>query len=263
MFQKIRYLLGKVKTRPIFVIGCGRSGTHWVGRTLKGHPEIRATFEANPMFRWSTQMALDRSSEEKLLGRLLFAYGCQLFLSAPRHFLAKDHPNIWIAEALKQAFPGALFLAIERHPLATVASMLRHRGVAGWHHRWRDFPVPNRFLGISADLAEHYDELPRAAQCAHRWLAHHRRLRQLQDVLGDDLLTIQYEELAQNPAAAAHNMRTFLRLQSSIPAPEVKIDSLDKWKQQLTPAQISQIAGVVGNAPDELAQRENDRRAAA
>ena len=181
MFHKLRYLLGKCQTRPIFVIGTGRSGTHWLAGTLKTHREIRATIEVKPMFRWATQMALDASTQPRLLPKLIFAYRRQLFYSAPRLYLDKSHPNIWLAEPLKAAFPTAQFLAIERNPYATVASMLRHRGVAAWHQRWRDFPVPNRFLGISEELAEHYDELPLAARCAHRWLANRQRIVELDD----------------------------------------------------------------------------------
>jgi len=263
MFAKARYLLGKLPTRPIFVIGTGRSGTHWLGRTLKNHPEIRATFEAKPMFRWSTQMALDPGTEDRLLGRLIFAYRCQLFLSAPRHYLAKSHPNIWIAEHLKRAFPRALFLAIERNPFATVASMLRHRGVAGWHHRWRDFPVPNRFLGITTELAQRYDELPLPARCAHRWLAHHERLEKLQPILGDDLLRVQYEELARRPAETMRRVQSFLKLQTPIALPDVQADSLEKWRQQLTPNQVSQIAGVVGFSRTNTNETSGPQRAAA
>ncbi len=42
--DKARYLLGHARTYPIYVIGTGRSGTHWLGYSLKDHPEIRATF---------------------------------------------------------------------------------------------------------------------------------------------------------------------------------------------------------------------------
>ena len=245
MIHKIRYLLGKCTTRPVFVIGTGRSGTHWLANTLRTHHEIRATIEVKPMFRWATQMALDATTEKQLLPKLIFAYRWQLFLSSPRLYLDKTHPNIWLAEHLHAAFPEALFLGIERDPFATVASMLRHRGVAGWHQRWRDFPVPNRFLGITSELAEYYDELSLAQQCAHRWLAHHRRLRELRGVLGACVQVIQYEDLANTKTATTERLRVFLGLQSPISQPEVASESLHKWRKQLTAKQIEEIGGVV------------------
>ena len=129
MIHKIRCLMGDRNTRPVFIVGTGRSGTHWLANTLKTHREIRATIEAKPMFRWATQMALDATTEKQLLPKLIIAYRWQLFLSSPRLYLDKTHPNIWLAEPLQQAFPDALFLGIERDPFATVASMLRHREI--------------------------------------------------------------------------------------------------------------------------------------
>ena len=98
MIEKLKYILGVSATRPVFVIGTGRSGTHWLGYSLKDHPEIRATIEVQPMFRWSIRMAIDPALEKQLFGRLVLAYKWQLFKSAPRLYLDKTHPNIWIAE---------------------------------------------------------------------------------------------------------------------------------------------------------------------
>ena len=49
MISKIRFLFCKVFSRPIFVIGTGRSGTHWIGYILAAHPDIRATIEVSPI----------------------------------------------------------------------------------------------------------------------------------------------------------------------------------------------------------------------
>lgn len=98
MLNKTKYLLGISATRPVFVIGTGRFGTHWLGYALGNHPEVRATVEVEPMFGLSTRMALNPTLEGKLFRRLVMAYRWQLFKSAPRLYLDKSHPNIWIAE---------------------------------------------------------------------------------------------------------------------------------------------------------------------
>ena len=110
MIAKLKYILGASTTRPVFVIGTGRSGTHWLGYSLGNHPEVRATVEVEPMFGLSKRMALNPALEGELLGRLIKAYKWQLFKSSPRLYLDKSHPNIWIAEKLKKAFPQALFI---------------------------------------------------------------------------------------------------------------------------------------------------------
>ena len=249
MLAQLKHLLGISPTRPVFVIGTGRSGTHWLGYSLGDHPEVRATIEIQPMFGWSTRMALNSKLERKLFGRLVLAYKWQLLKSAPRLYLDKTHPNIWIAEKLKKAFPKSLFVGIERNPYATVASMMKHKGVSAWHRRWREFPIPNRFLGITAELANTYDSIPLASQCAMRWLAHHDRMKELRSILGNDLIVIPYESFANDTETQIHGLQQFVGLKIPIPIPDVKTDSLHKWKEQLSNEQIVQIQNIVGFSP--------------
>ena len=252
MLEKLKYIFDPSTAIPVFVIGTGRSGTHWIGYSLGNHPEIRATIEQRPMFGWSTDMALNPTLEKSLFGRLVFAYKRQLFRSVPRLYLDKSHPNLWIAEKLKKAFPQALFVGIERDPYAVVASMLKHGGILAWHKRWREFPVPNRFLGITPETARTYDDLPIASQCAMRWVAHHDRMKELKGMLGDSLMVISYETFAHHTEQTIHELQLFLGLKTPIPIPDVKTDSLDKWKDQLSPAEIQQIQDIVGFPPDDI-----------
>ena len=252
MMEKLKYCLGISTTRPVFVIGTGRSGTHWLGYSLKGHPEIRVTIEAQPMFRLSTRMALNPTLETKLFGRLKLVYQWQLFRSAPQLYLDKSHPNIWIAERLKAAFPQSLFLAIQRNPYATVSSMMKHESVSAWHKRWREFPLPNRFLGITNDLAPTYDSIPFPSQCAMRWVAHRDRLNELRKSLGDDLFVISYEMFAHHTEDVLRELQQFLGLNSSIPIPQIRTDSLQKCKTSLTVREIEEIQRIVGYPPDTI-----------
>lgn len=232
-------------TRPVFVIGTGRSGTRWLGYSLGRHPEVRATIEVRPMFELSTRMALDPSLEQKLFGTLQLAYEQQIFKSTCPIYLDKSHPNIWIAGKLKKAFPDALFVGIERNPYATVASMIRDKDVSAWHKRWREFPIPNRFLGITAELAASYDSIPLPAQCSIRWLAHHRRMEVLEKTLGHDLLVIEYEKLVCCTREVLGQLQRFLQLSSPIPLPEVKPESVDRWRTQLNKRELEQIQGAI------------------
>lgn len=253
-YGKINALLGARSARPIFVVGTGRSGTHWLGHALESHPEIHATIEVDPMFKLVKKMALDAGKEPALFWRLAWNYRLQIMRAWPRLYLDKSHPNVWLAERLLASFPQARFLGIEREPYATVASMIRHKGVAAWHARWKEFPVPNRFLGIRAEEAAEYASYPLARQCAMRWLAHHRRLVDLQGKLGERLLVIAYEEFAHHTDDVLQRLERFLGLQQSLPRPEVKRESLDKWRSVLSADDIEQIRQVVGFAPDEAAR---------
>lgn len=232
--------------RKIFVIGTGRSGTHWLGHILEGHPDIHVTIERPPIFTWATEMALDPARKPALLPELIRAYRAEHEAVAPKHYADKSHPNIWHAEDLAAALPDAVFLGIRRNPLATVASMLKHAGVLQWQERWREFPVPNRFLGITAENRDAYGKMPTAARCALRWRSHWERLETLRDALGARLLVLDYEDLIRDAAAQLARLGGFLGLATPIPTPEVRTESLDRWRDELPPDVLRQIADVTG-----------------
>lgn len=240
---------GAVTSHKIFVIGTGRSGTHWLGDILQSHPGIHVTVEAPPIFRWVTDMALDPRRKTALMPKLVARYRHEHAAVAPRHYADKSHPNIWHAEELAAALPDALFIGIRRSPYATVASMLKHARVLAWHDRWRSFPVPNRFLGITSENHHGYDTLPLATRCALRWKSHAARMDELVGVLGDRLLVVGYERLIEETAAEMARLNAFLALDSPVPAPFIKAESLDRWSRELTADEQRQIEEVTGIAP--------------
>ncbi|MGH9585547.1 MAG: hypothetical protein ACRD3F_01235, partial [Acidobacteriaceae bacterium] len=118
--------------------------------------------------------------------------------------------------------------------------------------RWREFPVPNDFLGITKTDANIYEELPIAARCAMRWRSHRDQMSCLKLRLRGKIMVIQYESLFYDTAVILRNLEGFLNLSSAIPDPEIKISSLDKWKEQLTEVEIQQIESIVGFSPQSL-----------
>ncbi len=242
---------GRVNSLKIFVIGTGRSGTHWLGHILDSHPAISTTFEAEGIFEAVTEMALDPSKKPKLLPSLLHRYETEHARARPRHYADKSHPNLWIAEDLADAFREAVFIGIQRDAYATVASMLRHAGVTAWHDRWREFPLPNAFLGIRVEHAQTYDSLSHAAKCALRWKAHAERMQKMKAVLGRRLLVVSYESLVREPDVSVRSIQAFLGLERSFPAPAPLSESLGKWRLQLSNVDIDEIRSAVGHHPQE------------
>lgn len=234
-----------MSSRKVFVVGSGRSGTHWLGWTLDDHPDVRATIESPAIFRRVTEAALNPATAQRHLRYLRLRYTWEHLRSRPRHYVDKSHPNLWHVERLSTYFPEARFVAMRRGVYGTVASMLDHQGVMAWHHRWREFPVPNRFLGITSDNAASYGDLPLAGQCALRWKAHSDRIDQLAATMGDRLIVMEYERLAADYTGEAHRLWQFLELEPQPISIEVRTDSLDKWRERLTAADVEAIDAVV------------------
>lgn len=183
---------------PIFVLGTGRSGTHWVAWILEPHPELKTLIEKPPIFQWVTEMAINPMAEILLFPRLTHRYRLEAASAGSRRLLDKSHPNIWLAEALAEAFPNAQFLGVLRDVFGTVASSLRHDGVRYWAENWEEYPVPNRFLGVTEEGSEAYAKMSLAARCAVRWRAHLHRLDELEAKLGDRMIRLRYHELQTN-----------------------------------------------------------------
>jgi hypothetical protein len=243
-------MLGVSSTRPVFIIGSGRSGTHWLANTLATHPEVCSTIEIQPMFGLSQQMALNPFLRDTLFDQLASIYRQQLYGCHKSVYLDKSHPNIWIAEQLINEFSDALFLGIQRNPYATVASMLRHKGVLSWHQRWCEFPIPNAFLGITMDLADQYEEIPIAAKCALRWLAHSKRMNELRGSLGTQLLVTSYETFQKDTSNTIQGLQKFLGLSSPLAIPHIRQESLLNWQSQLSGEEQRQIQDIVGTSTD-------------
>lgn len=230
---------------PVFIIGTGRSGTHWLADTLKTHPELSVTYEVHPRFDWSTSMGLNPRLRDGLLPRLIRNYRLARRWAHPRRLVDKSHPNLWILEELRTAFRDARFLGIQRGVHATVASMIRCAPVNAWHARWREFPVPNLFLGIPQEMAPHYEGLSNPEKCTLRWLSHRDQLRRLNRNPGDHLLVVDYENLMDHVEATLAQIGSFLKLGSPLQVPVIKTESRTRWKEFLTPTDVARIDALI------------------
>jgi len=229
---------------PVFIIGTGRSGTNWLAQTLAGHPNIRATIEVEPMFGYSTRMALDPRLEDTGFEALVAEYKKQILISGDKLYVDKSHPNIWLVEKLIGAFPQARFINITRNIFATVASMMLHSGVLHWQETWRSFPIPNRFLGITEELAKVYDRLPLATQCGFRWKAHFLRAAHLVENYPDSVISIDYDDLVEHQNSVLVRIQNFLDLEFPIPSSKIDEKPLDKWTKQLSLEEVDQLTAI-------------------
>lgn len=234
--------------RVVFIVGTGRSGTHWLGWICESHPELAVTIERPPIFEWVTEAAIHPDRAARLLPKLVRRYTAEARLCEPRLYVDKSHPNLWLADELAAALPRAKFIGVRRGVHGTVASMLQHAGVLRWVQEWRRYPVPNRFLGITSAWAEHYEALSLPARCALRWKAHEAQLDALAARLGERFLSLTYEDIFADPPGELARIQAFLGLTRPFPLPEIKRASLDRWRDELSAADLADIDAVLATA---------------
>ncbi|WP_156291945.1 polysaccharide pyruvyl transferase family protein [Oceanobacillus salinisoli] len=245
-----KFIIDRYSPKKIFVLGSGRSGTHWLGYILETHPDIYVSVEKPIIFDKVTQMALNSDYQQILFPKVVDLYHNEHAKVFPKHYADKSHPNIWIAEKLAKAFPEALFIGIQRNPFGTIASMFKHQGVLNWHKKWKDFPIPNPFLGITKKNVHKYEQLSLAKKCAFRWDAHREKMNELKSTLGDRLHVVSYEALITDTQKELNLIQNFLKLEKPLPLPKVNKHSLDKWREQLTQRDILDIKEVTGYDPE-------------
>jgi len=178
----------------IFVIGCGRTGTHWLGRSLE-QSGLRVLWEDHATFQRSVELALYPSRRRRLLADHIAFYQTQSPMT-----VCKAHPNLFVARDLARAVPDAIFLYTHRDVRDTVRSMLHHRGTRRWAIEADLYPEADDFLGRSNPKL--YAELGVAGRCAMRVASHALEARSLHR-LGIDMLVHDYDAAVVDPEASA------------------------------------------------------------
>ena len=140
---------------PVFIIGCGRSGTTALGRTLGSHPAItyvnepRGLWQKDPRTNvWNKQAdstgsidlyADDAGPETSAVLRKAFGKRTQ-----PGTLLLEKTPiNSFRVDYIRAVFPGARFLHLLRNGLDVAASIVRRTETTGktWYgtgdSKWR------------------------------------------------------------------------------------------------------------------------------
>jgi hypothetical protein len=231
--------------RLIFVAGTGRSGTHLLGRSVGSHRDIELRSEQPLTFRLVTYLATHQDwagrGRMAIAERLLMAALGRIKRRSRKGFvLEKSHPSLWLAERILARFPDTLFLAVWRDAEPTVASMLRHGGVLSWYRKLPANAV-NRFLGITRDNRETFAELPLEQKCALRWLSHKREIERLAAAFPKNVLSVRYDDFVIHREATLAKIADFLGVDNAFDPERIELKSLDKWKHELSDAQVAMI----------------------
>lgn len=126
-------------TKPILVIGPGRSGSSWLVDILAQHPAVQPLTENSlitTMFAelhqswWSDDWGwlCDEAERDRRITRGLRNLYCELFPASEPMWVMK---MLWRGrpwDFVHQLFPDALYLHIVRHPCTAIPSMMEYMG---------------------------------------------------------------------------------------------------------------------------------------
>lgn len=235
--------------KGIFIVGTGRSGTHFTVRLMNGFQNAWDPMggQENPDILGDIAKA---AIHHRLPSDTTEAYYRKLLEAPEGILLDQHHPNLFFVSHWTKRLDGVVFLYPQRPAYQIVASMFRYSGVMTWYEyatglRQRTLnriPYPNRFLGL--ERYKDLETLPKHLLCAHRVFAHRRAFESAVGPARGALRGVAYESLVRDPlaefsrvfsAAEMEQLGPFTLLET--PRPE----SLSKYLDVLTTAQVDEI----------------------
>lgn len=226
---------------PIFIVGTGRSGTHFLCSCLNLFSQVSDKFggRESPYIFWDISKTAVKG---KKLSRHQVGYFHWLQRAVfPKLALDQTHPNLWHVEELLKYFPRAKFIALRRDVRSVIYSMKIHEGTSAWAKNHKNYPKPNRFLGVSENNRELYEtKLSSIQRDVFRWCSHMNRIEEIKTKFPSSVLIIEYDELASDMQLAMKKIANFIGINEPTEYKEFFRESLRK-NENLTDEENEQI----------------------
>lgn len=252
-----RYLLWRAAhprpwlARPIFLVGCPRSGTSLAVEMFATHPDVANWSEAgrlwDPYDYRNPEADHCWGAERVTPGAARRLHGwCEWHRQAEhkQRFVNKHPRNSVRIDYLRAIFPDAVFIHVVRDGRATASSMLKQI-------RTRPRRQQTPFGGFCKP--PHWRELARedwVEQTAVQWGEIVRYIRDRGVELGSDYFEVQYEPFCADPRGALRAMFEFAGLpvtDALLAGLPEKLDARNhKFKSDLSPDEIRTIERVEG-----------------
>lgn len=215
--------------RPVFVVGCPRSGTSMLYTLLAQHPDLASTGEEGHVLwdayqhpakkGWGSDRATADDVHDDERG---FLYGAIRRIAGSRRFLDKTPKSSLRIPYLDRLFPDATFVFLHRDGRATVSSLIEgwslRRGIAyrlpvrleleEYRGRYWSYLLPpgwrHRIRGSIADVAAFQYRA-----------ANEHALRDLAPLESSRLIRVAYEDLIRDPASVTSLLLDGLELHRS------------------------------------------------
>ena len=232
--------------RLVFVVGCPRSGTTFVGRAIGGLPGFVDFGEVTP---WKAALPTDPSAADlrrilERIRRLGLAWGLRGVEQTPE--------TAHVLPAALEAYPQALAVHAVRDGRDVVCSLLE-RGWLNADQTGKDdaglpYGAEPRFW-VEPERREEFAQVSDARRCAWAWRRYVQAVRTTD--AGDRLLEIRYEGLA----GVADRLAGFLG--ANVASTHKALDSfrdssIGRWRRELSAEQVADVEAEAGPLLAEL-----------
>ncbi len=258
--------------RPVFLVGCARSGTSILGEVIAAHPRVTYLYEAsgiwNRLLPGRPDHRLTAADATADVAARVCAELSERLVDPARDVLVEKNPKHTLRVSFFDAmFPDCRIVHLIRDGRDTTASlMFRNRGM-----EWGHLKIPGW-----AALMERYPE-KNHIRCSHQWRDSVSIARAEGRALGSGRYhEVRFEELIQQPEGAVGGILDFLalpfadevravlpRLQDSTRGSyharrQVRhyVDNhahrIGRFRENLTPEQVDEVTAVCGDLLREL-----------
>jgi hypothetical protein len=263
---RLRVRLHSLKAihRPVFILGCPRSGTTFLGEVLEALPNATYYFEP-PIMKYFSRLVFQKKASLAQTRRLYHWGFRALLLMAPGkgpRVIEKNPTHTWIAEDLLRIFPDALFVIINRDGRDVSVSLAEKP----WHRRdslgsgrrepggYIYGPYPHFY--IEPERGDEYIGTSDLHRCIWIWRRHVEETERLKKTLpAESQFRLSYEELILKPEETLDRMLAFLGETDAESCARVveaaakgHSSSIGRWKKKLEPEELRVIdreAGVM------------------
>lgn len=240
LFKKLPAL--KKVTKPVFILGTGRSGTTVLGTILSMHKDVAYLNEPKAM--WHSVIenddligsyALDAAkyrlnktdADSGVIKSIKKIYGGYLATIFSSRIVDKYPEMIFRTEFLQEIFPDAKFIFLVRNGWDTCASIEKWSSRLGIYqndqeHDWwgldkrKWYYLVNQLVPEHSDLAPFREEMlswtKHSDMAAVEWIVTMREGIKLELELKINLLRVKFEDLSTAPKQSLENLSEFLEL---------------------------------------------------
>lgn len=232
--------------RLVFVVGCPRSGTTFLGRALGSLPGFVDLSEVTP---WKAALPSRPSAEEtrRILERIRL-----IGLARGLRCVEQTPETAHVLGAALEAYPQALAVHALRDGRDVVASLLERGWLnadnAGSDDAGLPYGAQPRFW-VEPERREEFSEVSDARRCAWAWRRYVEAVHSAG--AGARLLEVRYEGLA----GEADRLATFLDADAKSMHRALdgfRDDSIGRWRKELTREQLADVEAEAGPLLREL-----------